>query len=161
MAQTRPSRIIQPTAKLGADNAGDVELRSHKVAIAKARGSPSESSTPLSTPLSTLVPSQSTSFMTAATVPDKSTDRCATVPDDDNFPTKSMKRCLADSDAEDNNKRGDNDTNTSLSTESTPRHRKPKKKKRAKKSTTDNLTLLCIACCLQTSGGDVDSGWQG
>ncbi len=119
MAQTRPSRIIQPTAKLGADNAGDVELRSHKVAIANlARGSPSESSTPLSTPLSMLVPSQSTSFVTAAMVPDQSTDRCATVPDDDNFPTKSTKRCLADSDAEDNNKRGNNDTNTSLSTES-------------------------------------------
>jgi len=53
MAQTHPSCKIQPTAKLDADNASDVELRSHKKAIGNAR---QHDKIPLSTSISTLVP---------------------------------------------------------------------------------------------------------
>jgi len=145
MAQTCPSRKIQPTAKLGADNAGDVELRSHKKAIANAR---QQDKIPLSTSISTLVPglpSQSTGTTTAATA-------SMIVPDNDSgdqhkdIPIIKSTKCRIvdlDSDSEENNNDGVSDT--SLSTELTPWRWKPKKKKKkAKKSIQGMFTLYCI-----------------
>src|SRR5258705_7024531 len=120
MAQTRPSRIIQPTAKLCADNAGDVELSSHKKAIANAQHDRSLSTSASISTWVPILPSQSTT----ATVSDDS-DSQHEVPI-----TKTTKRRFVESDREDNNSCGDNESNISLSTESTPRRLKPKKKKK-------------------------------
>ena len=61
MAQSRPSRIIQPTAKLGADNVGNLQLKSHQQAIEKARLQPLPK-LPVPVPL----PSQSDNVATSA-----------------------------------------------------------------------------------------------
>lgn len=145
MAQTRPSRKVQPTAKLGADNAGDVELRSHKKAIANAR---QQGKIPLSMSISTLVPglpSQSTGTTMAATastiVPDNdSGDQHKDIPI-----AKSAKRRIVDSDSDPEENNNDGVSDTSPSTESTPQCRKPKKKKKkAKKSIQGMFTPYCI-----------------
>ena len=63
MALSRPSRIIQPTAKLSTDNAGNIELKSHKQAIEKAR----QHAVP-TLPMPESLPSQSTNVATTVSM---------------------------------------------------------------------------------------------
>lgn len=73
----RPQRSIQPTAKLGADNHGEVELTAHRRIIAAAQQSCNRTSSPTPSPAFTSPePSQSgvTTDITESTVPDSSDD---------------------------------------------------------------------------------------
>jgi hypothetical protein len=116
MAQSRPSRIIQPTAKLSADNAGEIELTSHRIAIEKSR----QPVPPLTAPIPTLsVPDSQRSQST--TVPSNDDGSIGSVSEPEDAPFEnSGKRRIVESE--------DSDANTTPNKKS-PRRRKTKKKK--------------------------------
>ncbi len=73
----RPQRSIQPTAKLGTDNHGEIELTAHRRIVAAAQKSCNTTSSPtLSPSFTSPEPSQSgvTTDITESTVPDSSDD---------------------------------------------------------------------------------------
>jgi len=122
MAQSRPSRVIQPTAKLGADNAGEIVLKSHKQAIERARQQPVVLMLPVPDPL----PSQSTVATMAttalSTVPDEPSVVHSDSEPEDAPSVKASKRRIVESEG------SDGDANTTPNKQS-PRRRKAKKKK--------------------------------
>ena len=130
MAQSRPSHVIQPTAKLGADNAGEIVLKSHKQAIERARQQPVVPMSPVPDPL----PSQSTVATTAlSTVPDEPSVVHSDSEPEDAPSVKASKRHIVESEG------SDGDANTTPNKQS-PRCRKVKKKKTTKRASQGTFT---------------------
>jgi hypothetical protein len=136
MAQPRPTRIIQPSAKLvSADNVSEIQLKSHQNAVAKARECVNPPLVSVESIPTLPLPSQSTSASATVTIPSDAIES-----EHDNNATHLFKRrinvVLSDSDH-------DSDLNKSNTT-SSPRRQKSRKKKTKQNSSSQGMFCLLV-----------------